>query len=513
MNGGPVPNRAALKILVPLIALAALIGTSCAAGRFAGEGLKHERAGNHFAAGSHYLAALNHDADHQGAKAGLNRVVENAYLEQRAKAQSLENERDYPGALNAWLSLQKFLAGARAHQTRMSFKTVRVKDRITEMRGEAAKQAFDQAGRFEADRRWAEAIQHYKLSEKYAAREFNNNRARMADAFVGWSNDLVKDGHFRDGAAKALEAKRLDSGNREHTKRAAAIYLALGKHFTREGQCRQALADLDQASEIMPSAVSTADRQAAVACADTPIAIFPFENDTRTRVRGVRLEDNLADRTAEKVRANASDYVKILDVVEIDRILRSEGIQRRRVASGAVTVIGGVRYLVLGRIEQLDVTRDQARPQPKTARYTKPRKCKEGEKGPCGDDGELSYSLIEREAVVRAVGTVKVFDTRTGEQVLSVPFNAEQKDQVRYADSVRKDGRAVNNKSELSGLRVTGQNPANLMNASRELQDEKEMIERVVARIADSVGPEVGRRVDLVETPRDPGQLRIPKLR
>jgi hypothetical protein len=87
-------------LFVPVLGalLVLMIGAGCAAGQLNDEGLKLEAAGDPLGAADKYLAALGHDAKHKDARAGLARVLEDAYEQQLSVARKHEADEDFPEA-------------------------------------------------------------------------------------------------------------------------------------------------------------------------------------------------------------------------------------------------------------------------------------------------------------------------------------------------------------------------------------------------------------------------------
>jgi tetratricopeptide (TPR) repeat protein len=468
-----------------MLVVASFLVGSCAAGRQVGKGQKYEEAGNHFAAGNRYLAALDTDGEHQEARAGLNRVVEEAYVEERGRAVAFEEAGDNAEALKSWEKLQRFVQRAKGHGAQMAFPMVDLNERIQQNRHLASQGAYQMALALAKERRWDEAIQHFARAEKISEeRPYQDSQAQMIAAYQAWSDDLEKAGRYRLSAEKRLGAHKLDDKNPSHASRAAAIHLALGRHFTSRGFCRQALVDLEKARGLLPRAVGPDDLEAAESCARTPLRIpaFAFSSQAR-RARSTEVGDQLARRVQAALRTSAGEAVQIVE----GRGAQAGG----RAAKG---------HRVLGRIELLESTRT--------------RENRSQERGTIEPNkGSLTYDLVQREARFRLKGAVRVVRVSDGEQVFSLDFDVEEKDAIRYAENVRVNGRNATGSLEVKKLTIEGvENPARLMDARRQLRDEAELAAQVVDAIAAQVGRGIGDFFLNQPAPEDPGQLEIPQL-
>jgi tetratricopeptide (TPR) repeat protein len=373
----------------------------------------------------------------------------------------------------------KLLGDAKKH-VKPRFKAIDAFAKANEMKGAAADDEYQLGEQLMASKTWPGAVAAFQRAEGFVGGPFRDSREKTGAAFIAWSDELTRDGEYRVAAEKAFEASKVDPATARYRDSAAAIHLALGRYFVAQSLCRQGLKDLRRANEIVASAVPLDVLREAEACAEARVAVLPFENRTRERVRG--LERNLGDKLAGKVREGASELVRVMER-------------------------GETRYRVEGKITQLEVERDE-RPRVAPERITAAFEvgCEVGVTGPCFEEKAVDYQRFEARARLRLAGFVKVVDDT--EQLAQVEFDVSDEDAVSFI------GNLSIPVEELGGAKLTPEIDLRAqLAARRDLRAEAVMAARLADQVVEAVAAKVIAAVDAEPTANDPRELEIAPLR
>ena len=498
------------------VALALALLPGCPATKLYKEGLDLEEAGKEFKAADRYLDALDTNENHKKAMEALRAVAEEAYREELAVAEGFEKDAKYPAALDAYRLLDTYLDRVRGVDA-LDFSAINTNEKIGEMQDASAFARYKNGEERLAARDWEGAVEEYEAAQSFRPR-FKDTAEKVAIAQYGWAESELSSNKYRSAAKHFSLA--VDSGGpgfKDAAKRSGALYLALGRHFIKADRCRSAVRDLRHARDLGAEGDVLTDLQTAEACAVTPVAFLPFENPTGVGLAGMALGDTLADQAAANVKAKASEFVRIMERSALDAILAEQGISSSGLAGGGKSNVKGVRYLVLGKLTQVRLVTNKPKATKVTFETRQAYDCQKTSSdgkayaGTCYQDVKLSYSDHKADISLDIVGSLRVVDVLTGEQLAAPSVQSTAKDAIHYADNFEDaagNGVAIAKRGRTGGIEVDG-SYIELSEARTSLKDEGELANQVVADIAKQAAEATLKVVDVERKAVDPTSLAI----
>jgi len=505
------PARATCALLTLLLLALQLSG--CAALKLYQEGVKLEEAGRYYGAAKRYVAALDINPDHKKAREALLLVAERAYEEKLGLAVDEEQNEAFAGALDEYQELDEFLRDLGRHDA-ADFSVVNVGEKIEEMANAAAEERYRAAENYLGQGKWEQAIGAYGAALSFK-RGYKDCEAKIALAYYSWGDELEGAKYWRHAAQTF--GKAVDHGGqgyKDASSRAGSLYLALGRYFIGADRCRQAVSDLRQARKYVSDGQVGEVLAEAEECAVTPVAVLPFENPTGTNVAGMALADTVSDATASVVRQDASEFVRMVERSALDQILSEQGLSAAGLATGSTSKVRGVRYLVLGKLTQVRFDHPGFSSQGKRAAGSNPYRCqKQGYDGKpyetwCWNQVSVDYQEHTGRIGLRVVGSVRVVDVKTGEQLATASLEAVSEDSAHFADSFSVGGMgvAVGRWENTSGVGVPDDVYA-LSQGKSNLKDEGQIASDVVTTLSEDAARAVLKVVDVEREARDPSDL------
>lgn len=499
--------------LLPLALLFTLVLSGCPAAKLYREGQDLYESGKEYKAAQRYLDSLDVNPKFKKAHDALVLVAPDAYAEKLERAVSDENDGNFPGALTEYRELKELLDRIGNYEE-VDFPVVNVKKKIDEMENASAEESYREAETQLTAREWEAAILAYKTATSFK-RGYKDTEEKIALAFYSWADDEVLSHAYRAGAEHYVEATKSGGvGYKDAQAKSGVIYHALGRYFVKSDRCRQAVRDLRRAGSLLgPESIAT-DLPAAETCAVTPVAILPLENPTGQTVAGMALGDTIADATAAKVQANASEFVRLMERDALDAVLAEQGLSASGLAGGA-SKVKGVRYLVLGKLTQVRLVRDTPKATKVTFETREGYDCqktnKEGKSytSTCYRDVTLSYADHKATISLDVVGSLRVVDVLTGEQLASPAVQATAKDAIHYGDNFKDAAGnpvAISAKGRTGGIDVDS-SYIKLSEARTSLKDEGELANEVVEAIAGQASDATLGVVDVEKKAIDPTTL------
>ncbi len=391
------------------------------------------------------------------------------------------------------------------------------------MANASAEERYVEAEGAMAGQRWEEAIDAYRKAQKFKS-NYKDSQPKVATAFYSWAEGDLGAKEFRVAAGHFGEAVEAGgTGFRDAAHRGAAIFLALGQHFTKGDRCRQAVRDLRAAERLVSDPRITEALKVAEECAVTPVAVLPFENPTGTNLAGMALADTIADKVTALVDEDASEFVRLVERGALDAILSEQGLSAQGISSGSTSKIRGVRFLVLGKLTQVRFDTPSPSATSKSTQATEPYDCTKTRsdggtyQGTCFRTVQLTYREVSGQLAARIVGTVKVVDVKTGEQLANAPVEAVVEDAVHFVADFKVGGNSVPASrltmwEHTDGYGVQDYDLDDLAEARQSLLSEDEVVAKLVEIIATKASAAVVEEVDGEREAVDPGTLDIVEL-
>jgi tetratricopeptide (TPR) repeat protein len=384
------------------------------------------------------------------------------------------------------------------------------------MESSAAEERYTAAESAMNGRAWADAVRNYKAAQGFK-QAYKDTNEKIATAHYAWAEEEWQAKHYRNTAEHFTESRKAAGpGFRDAGARAATIYSALGRYFLQRQYCRQAVRDLRTARETSTDTALAEDLATAEACAITPVAILPFENPTGTNVAGMALGDTIADAIGMKVKARASEFVRLVERSALDQILSEQGLSVNGVASGGSHQLRGVRYLVLGKLTQVVLDQPGISVASKTAQGTEPNPCTKTRKdgtpyeATCFRDVTVAYRENAGRISLHTVSSVKVVDVHSGEQVTTLAVNGSSEDAVLFATGFKVNGLDVTitspNRSDGIGVQA---NLQKLASARNTLKSDNDLAQAVVEQISTEASVAILAAVDGEKPASDPSNLEL----
>ncbi len=514
--GVAIEERIMYRLLLPFLLLT-LVG--CPAAKLYREGKEYDESGRDYQAALKYVAALDKNEKLKKPREALVAVAEDAYKEKLGLAEGYERDGRFPAALDEYRGLDQLLDRMGDYDA-VSFTVIDVRKKVEEMANAAAEERYRAGESALAARKWSEAVEEYGAAQGFKA-GYKDTKEKVGVAYYGWAEDDLARKAFRDSATHFQNAtESAGTGFKDAAARGGATYRALGNYFVTADRCRQAVKDLRAAQRLLGAGKVDGELATAEECAVTPVAIMPFDNPTGTNLAGMAMGDTIADGIGSQVRANASEFVKLIERSALDSILAEQGLSASGVTSGSTAKIRGVRYLVLGKLTQVRLDKPSPSKESKTAAATSPYKCQKTNKdggtyeGTCFNSVTLSYKEIEAKIAVRVVGTVRVVDVKSGEQLTTLALEGSAEDAVHYADDFSVGGKGVSSgditlREHTDGYGVDGDLRNLAVKARQDLASEDDLTQTVLKKLVGDSTKAVLSAVDIEREAVDPGSLKI----
>lgn len=274
------------------------------------------------------------------------------------------------------------------------------------------------------------------------------------------------------------------------------------------------MGDLRRAKKYVQDGAVDESLAQAEECAVTPVAVLPFENPTGTNVAGMALSDTISDATASVIRQDASEFVRMVERSALEAILSEQGLSAAGLATGKTSKVRGVRYLVLGKLTQVRFDNPGFRSESKRAAGSNPYRCqKTGYDGKpyetwCWNQVAVEYQEHTGRVSLRVVGSVRVVDVATGEQLVTKAIEAVSEDAAHFADSFTVGGMGVGvgDYENTRGVGVPDEVYA-LSRGKSSLKDEGQIASDVVNVLSYDAARAVLEVVDFEREARDPADL------
>lgn len=329
----------------------------------------------------------------------------------------------------------------------------------------------------------------------------------LAGAHLGAGIGLVEERPAE--ALRHLErAAELGAGEAAH-RWAAAVLEAQGRAYIHRGACRRAAQALTGATQHDPTAVRDELLAEARRCARLDLIPVPAEDMSATDERSIAFGPAFSDALESALRAEATDWVRLIDPV-------SPQAERAR-DPAEVAQRPGRTYWVRSRITQASVDAVPATAGERVAEGTTLILCDaEGTPWPQGNHtcparAPVRYQESVEARVVRLVGSVRLTDALTGEQVLTAPLEVELRREARRAEAftlVTSGAEAV--VSDTPDLGVVALEPELLVlrQAPEPLPPVSRVRAEAAAALAQAAAAEVLAAVDLTRDP-ELGRLQV----
>lgn len=510
----PYPfSRLGLLVLLPVLL------TGCPAQKLFHEGQDLEARGKDYSAADKYLDALDTNPKLKKPREALGTVAEAAYKEKLEIAQGHEQQANYPDALAEYRKIRQLLDRLKSEDL-ITFDVIDARTKIGEMENAAAEQQYKIGEAALQARRWEAAVAGYTESQRFKD-GYKDTADKVALAQYSWGDDEFTAARHRSAAEHYLLATQsAGPGFKDAAKKAGNIYAALGHHFIGADRCRQAVKDLRRAAPLVTSEAIAADTAKAEECAITPVAILPFENPTGQTLAGMALGDTISDGIGSWVSGHVSEFVHLVDRSALDQILAEQGLSATGVASGSTSKLRGVRYLVVGKITQVRSDKPAMTNASRTVAGKLAYDCQKTKNdgttynGTCYNEVQLSYVEHAQTESVVLVGSVKVVDVKTGEQIAAAALEGRATDAIKYADGFMYAG--TNNPAVVEGNQG-GVNVSNevaaLAKSRTTLKDEGELTKAVLERVVGTAADVVVKAVDIEKEATDPSTLVIASVK
>ena len=503
--------RGAIVVLAASVLVVAVVG--CAAGQRFDEGKKLEASGDSWGAGQKYIAALKEDANHKDSKEALVAVVKAAYEQKLAEATGLEAKSRFAEALGEYKELKDFVDAAK-RMAGARVETVDFDEKMAGLKNAEAEKRYQEGAAALAARSWDDAIGKFNKAIEFGGDGYKDARAKIAEARYGWGEEQFGKKQFRAAADQFARAAKADASLKDAGSRAASIYLSLGRYFLGADRCRQAVKDFRSAAAIIGEAKLAKDIATAEECSVTPVAILAFDNPTGVNPSGMALSDTIADAVSGKVRGKATEFVRLVERTALDEILKEQGLTEKGVATAGAGKLRGVRFLVMGKLTQVKIDDAPEKTSTKKMVRTESYDCSATKKTTgrniCDRDVPISYTLHEAKRAIRITGSVKVIDTKTGEQLATIPVEGIAEDAMAYADDfTRTDNREAYDLSANPTPIGGDYTPATLAAAPKTLKDEGELISAAVEAVSTKAAEGVLKAVDVEKPATDPTTLTL----
>lgn len=475
----------------------------CAAGRLYGQGQDLEKEGHPYEAMQKYLDALDIKPEHEDSTTALRAVARKAYDAKLAICVRYEKGRDFPAAIEQYKELETQMARVRSRGA-LSFAMVSFFAKYAELKNAASEDHYVAGEAALAQRDWRRATREYDAAQGFT-KGYKDTAEKTGTAYYSWAEDDLTAMRWRGGAEHFMAVvKAAGSGFRDASARASALYAALGRHFLGADRCRQAVRDLRLARQGSDDPRLAEDLARAEECSVTPVAILPLENPTGRNLAGMALGDTLSDAIGMKVQKKVSEFVRLVERAALQTILAEQSLTAAGIATGTVSKVRGVRYLVLGKLTQVRTDSQGPGQTRRSFASQESYECQKMDKGrsysaTCWRDITVGYQLVTAKVTARVAGSIKVVDTATGEQLVTQALDTTVSDQIAYATDFSRD---------LENIRVPDE-VSQWAKARQGLRDEGELASDLIESLGNTAAEAVASAVDRERPATDPVVLEL----
>lgn len=493
------------------IALVMLVAAlpACVTQQLLREGERLEREGQLLPAAMRYLDVLDRDAKNEQAMTGLKKIGPEAYSQGLAVATSAEQAARFPAAADGYQALATFLDRMRGRGL-VNFQAIDANAKAIEMADKAAEQVYATGEQALAQRRWSEAIAAYKEAQRFKP-GFRDTNQKIAGALYHRAEERLAARRWREAAQDFADSAKSGGGAyQDATSRSGRIYIALGRWFVSQGRCRKAADEFTTAAGLLGPDALGPDRDAALACARTPVAVLPLDNRTNRAPEGLAPGDLLAGGVSQYVVEHGSRFVPLVSNSALQAVMQAR-------ARGVDARIPDVRFIVAGELTQVRLRAPHDRSTQQVAGKLAST-CEQTVNGvavqaPCDRDVVVDYELHVQRAEVGVSGTVVAVDAPSGQARLSWPFDRNDADEVRYAANPTVGGRpvtvAASGATATPGVvRIEG-GVAALFGGRRDPKPAGPMLKALLVGLGQEAGAQVLGAIDAEPPVEDPAALVI----
>jgi len=507
------------SLIVGLGTLIFLLGCS-AAYKAVKRGDKFLEAGNYYNATQEYLTALRLKPEDQETRTKLCQIAESAYQQKLTMAQNFEQSADFESSLTHYIELNNFLKATQKQQC-PSFTMIDVAAKIDAVRLAASEQFYHRAETLFAQKAYTDAIEYYKKALKHTA-PYKDSNDKIAESFYRMATTLEAQKQFREAAQQYLKAHEQQTGYKDAVHKAVALYYSLGRYFLEKEWCRKAYQDLSAAIEISQNFRDLAKQlKQAENCAVATIAFVKFDNLSGQYISDISLEQALFDKVRTLLQSKVGRFVEVLSPSQLDRILQQHNLSRSSIAAHNVGRLKEINYLVLGELSQIHRVRPNPQATLKKTVGEQEYTCKQLDRvvkkemktlagapkvyqeeeiykdATCTRSEPVMYTEYTDEITLSLSGSLKVFDTATQDVVSHYSIRAQESDSIAYADIM----------TDISKIEVSSY-VTDLVNNRRRLKTEAELIEEMVAVMAEEAAETIRQDIDRAKAVDDPVDMK-----
>lgn len=459
-------------------------------------GVRAAADGAYVKACEHWIQALDRDVTQVKPRSALLEYGPKAYGEFVELAQEHEASKRYEDALEAYADALDF--GNELDELELlEFSLEDVKIEVVEVKERWADYEWASAIAADEAAEWAKAIEHF---ETFRTLRPDNPELdeRQGLTYLLWAEDDVATKRFTDGAEHYRRAHAL-TGRQSLEDWAGAIELALGRYGLQKEKCRYAFERFEAAGVVKNEPTFDAEKAKAWDCARKGIDLQPLAQTVDAGVEGIDAGAMLFDRIEHEIERQGSRYVVLLagqtenqpeDRVQVSVRLTQATVEPRRQGATDQKVTG---------YQSVECDKETLLYEPDAV---------------CSEEVEVHYKLNRAAQVIRLAGTVKIIDTRAGEQKTRPLEVTLQHDTTHASEFQVYDGaggmKDVTVAIEVDPHRV--EVPAEVVALDREpepLPPVSDVLRDAVALMAAEAGRVVIEAADFEEPPPEPAFLTI----
>ena len=493
--------------LVALLSLVFLVGCS-AVGGVIKRGDQAMEAGNTYVAANAYLDALDLKPGNAKAMAKLSACSESAYEQKLKLAEGYQDQGSLEDALAEYEALHGFIQKLRRYNV-LNFVPIDTKEAIRNVSAGAAEKHYTRAEDLFNSKDYTQAIEEYKAALALT-RPYKEANAKIAESYYQLAEAATYASRYRSAAKtyqKALEAVR---GYKDASVLAASLYYHLGNYFLQEGYCRNAYDDFDRVREIMPQYEDVRAKIAeAETCATVNIAFVTFDNTTGRNLAGMDLGDFIFEEIKTLTRAQASQFIRMMDREQLSVLLQEQQISEGLLLSESTipTNLTGVDYLIFGKINQVLVTRDGLSESTFETTYSYQHEVayvdKKGKRRTRYEwaDAKAYFKKYKDAISAKLAGAIRVVNSQTGELVINHQIAEQAGDAIEYLGEYRA-------RHDLNASNVSlADEVTRLRNAPSKLEDIDTLTKRMIDAISGTLSAQILSSLDRTPRISDPTTL------
>lgn len=462
---------------------------------------------DHYGASEEYIVALGHESDNSKAKLKLCANAKPGYEQKLGRAEGCEKSADHECALKNYRELSGFVENVDRRGC-LSFSTVNLKQKISEMKSGASEAYYKDAENFFKAGNYSEAISKYNEALRHN-NPYKDSTDKIAESYYRTALNQEKQSDYRTAAGSYVKALNTVSSYKDATIRATTIYEALADHYISKKQCRNAYNDYYEVKKIDPQYKDIGEKMIkAEECAVTKIAFIKFDNKTGRDVAGASLNDLIGDEIQAKLKSRASQFLRFMDRDQLDAIFAEQNLGMTGVTDDYATFkkLKGVDCLIFGKLSQVNPNK----PQPNSKRYktaaNKPYSCtkynKKGEayEDTCWQKIDVAYSEVSASISLTMGGSFKVLKVSSGEQIVASNFSLNKSDSIKYTTDFSE---SLNNLSGFSS------SVSALAGERQNLVEEDVLMKKIVDELTTDAAGKILSKLDSTPTVNDPVSLKL----